>query len=394
MTWQEIAQLDEAYFMRTFGARQGVAFTRGEGAVLYDETGKGYVDFLGGIAVNCLGHNYGPFADAVCAQVRKVIHTSSLYYIEAQAKLAQQIATHTCADRVFFANSGAEANEGAIKLVRKYFYEKGQDRYEIITVSDSFHGRTLATIAATAQSKYQKPFRPMPAGFLHVANNDIEALKSAIGPHTAAILLETIQGEGGVIEASSAYLQAVRALCDEHGLLLVFDEVQTGMGRTGKLMSYEHFGVEPDIFTLAKALGAGIPIGAVCAKAHCCAFAPGDHGSTFGGNPLSCTAGLAVFEALYGGGLLARCAQTGAYFKAQLSALQERHRCITDVRGKGLLLGAQLDASVNGASVVAQLLPRGFLINCAGHNTLRFAPPYVIATEQIDALIHALDDAL
>lgn len=391
-TLAQVQQLDAQYYMNTFGPRNPVLFVRGQGSTLYDETGKAYVDFLGGIAVNALGYGHPALTQAVCEQAQRLMHVSNLFYNEPQALLAEQLISHTALDKIFFCNSGAEANEAAIKLARKYFFEKGEERYEILSAKNSFHGRTLATVAATGQEKYQKPYRPLPTGFVNIPYNDLATAQAAVGPHTCAVLLETIQGEGGVIEADLEYLEGIAQLCREHGLLLIFDEVQTGMGRTGKLFSYEHFGVTPDILTSAKALGGGVPIGAVLAKDEvAAAFHPGDHGTTFGGNPLACAAGLAVMHTLYEGGLLDQCAATGEVFKAKLKQLAAKMPdCITDVRGKGLLLGCELAAHIPGPAVTAQLLKMGFVVNCAGHNTLRLAPPMIITQGEIDALLEAL----
>ncbi|HPD01456.1 MAG TPA: aspartate aminotransferase family protein, partial [Acetivibrio sp.] len=300
MKLNEIVELDKKYFMNTFGNRTPVCFDHGKGINLWDLDGKKYYDFLAGIAVSALGHSHPKLVNAIKEQAEKLIHCSNLYYIENQAKLAKILVENSCASKVFFANSGAEANEGAIKLARIFFKKKGMpEKFEIITLEKSFHGRTLATIAATGQDKYQKPYSPLTPSFLKVPINDLGALEKAINGSTCAVMIEPIQGESGVNLTSIEYMQGVRKLCDEKGILLIFDEVQCGLGRTGKLFAYEHLGIEPDIFTLAKALGGGFPIGALCAKEHVAsAFEPGDHGSTFGGNPLACAAGLAVMEVM------------------------------------------------------------------------------------------------
>jgi len=325
MQLEEIINLDKKYFMNTFGNRTPVCFSHGKGINLWDINGKKYYDFLAGIAVNALGHSHPKLVNAIKQQAEKLIHCSNLYYIESQAKLAEKLVSISCADKVFFANSGAEANEGAIKLARIYFKKKGMpEKYEIITLEKSFHGRTLATIAATGQDKYQKPYCPLTPKFLKVPINDLEALEKAINSSTCAVMIEPIQGESGVNLTSVEYLKGVRKLCDEKGILLIFDEVQCGLGRTGKLFAYEHFGVEPDIFTLAKALGGGFPIGALCAKEHVAsAFEPGDHGSTFGGNPLACTAALAALDVIIEEGLVENSAKMGTYFMSKLSELAE-----------------------------------------------------------------------
>ncbi|MGI6706206.1 MAG: aspartate aminotransferase family protein [Clostridia bacterium] len=392
MDLHEIMEMDNRYYMNTFGNRTPVAFEYGCGSTLYDKENNAYLDFLAGIAVNSLGYNHPAVTEAITAQARKFIHCSNLYYIEAQTKLAQLLVNASCADRVFFANSGAEANEGAIKLARKYFYIQDMNKYEIITAKNSFHGRTLATLAATGQEKYQKPYAPLPRGFVNVAYNDLHAIEEALNDRTCAIMIETIQGEGGVMEASPEYLTGLRKICDREGILLILDEVQTGMGRTGKLFSYEHFDIEPDIFTLAKALGNGVPIGAILAKEKVAsAFMPGDHGSTFGGNPLACAAGIAVTETLLHSSIIEEVERKGCYFKEKLMELKDKYSFVADVRGRGLMLGMELDPSIPGKEIVQKALDMGFLINCAGHNTLRFVPPLIITVEEIDSLIQGLD---
>lgn len=392
---QEIREMDGQYCLQNYGARAPVAFTHGEDCTLYGLDGKPYLDFLGGIAVTALGHGHPAVTQAVVDQAQKLLHCSNLYYIPAQAELAKLLVTHSALQRVFFANSGAEANEGAFKLARKFFYAKDERRYEIITADNSFHGRTLAAVAATGQAKYQAPYRPLTPGFSHVPYNDLSALEAAVTPQTCGVLLETIQGEGGVLEADSQYLQGVDALCKERGLLLILDEVQTGIGRTGKLFSYEHFGIAPDIVTIAKALGNGVPIGAVlCTQRVADAMAAGDHGSTFGGNPLACAAALAVMRTLLETPLLEQATAAGAYFKRRLLELAMAHPCkASSVRGRGLLLGLQLTKKADGKAMAGRMLDEGFLIGCAGHNTLRFAPPLTVSTRHIDALIDALHKA-
>ncbi|SCJ12707.1 Acetylornithine aminotransferase [uncultured Clostridium sp.] len=390
MTVEQIKALDEQYYMHTFGARFPVSFTHGEGCTLYDTNGKSYTDFLAGIATNAFGYANPAIVKTISEQAAKLTHCSSLFYIEPQAELAQLLVENSCADRAFFANSGAEANEGAIKLARRFFSSKGIDRYEIITMQNSFHGRTLATLAATGQEKYQKPFRPMPGGFVHAEYNDLADVKAKITDKTAAIMCETVQGEGGVMPATPEFLQGLRQLCDANGILLIFDEVQTGLGRTGTLFGYQVSGVEPDILTLAKALGGGLPMGAVLAKEPAAsAFQPGDHGTTMGGNPLCCATAITVVQMLLDG-QVEKGAQTGAYFKQKLEALKGQFGFIKDVRGQGLMLGMELDADVPGKEIVAKALEKGFIINCAGHNTLRFVPPLIITQADIDALCDVL----
>ena len=331
---------------------------------------------------------------AIFKQAQDLIHCSNYFYIESQALLAQALCEHSCADRAFFANSGAEANEGALKLARRYFYGKGESRPGVVSTLSSFHGRTFATLAATGQEKYQAPFRPLVPGFVNVPYNDLSAMEAAVNEQTAAVLVECIQGEGGVIPAEKAYLEGLRALCDRTGALLIFDEVQTGMGRTGKLFAHEHYGVEPDIFTAAKALGGGLPIGAVLAKEPFCAFTPGDHGTTFGGNPLCCAAGLYVTNAITAPGFLEAVEQKGAAFLAALKELSAHCPAIADVRGLGLMIGVQLVPTLPVGKVAAALRGRGFLAGTAGQNTLRLVPPLVISENELFSLLPALSEVL
>ncbi len=392
---EDIIALDKKYYMNTFGDRQKVCFERGEGIKLYDTEGKTYYDFLGGIAVNALGHGHKDFIAALKAQLDKVIHTSSLYYIENQACLAERLVKNTCAERVFFANSGAEANEGAFKLAKIYYYKKGVDKTDIITLDHSFHGRTLATVAATGQPKYQKPYKPLTPGFTQVEPNNLDAVKAAVTDKTAAIMIELIQGESGVHPMDKEYVKALRKLCDENDILLIFDEVQTGMGRTGHLFAHELYGVEPDIFTSAKALGGGIPIGAVCAcKKVKDAFEPGDHGTTFGGNPFATAAGLAVFDIFEKEKLVDNAREVGAYLKDKLTALMENSDGkITDVRGAGLLIGIQIKDEI-AKDVFAKLFGKGFLTSLCGGNTIRIAPPLILKKDEADMFVNALADVI
>ncbi len=389
----EIKEIDKKYYMNTFGERLGVMFTHGKGMKLYADDGREFYDFLGGIAVTALGHSHKGFVDALTEQLNKVVHTSSLYYIENQARLAEALVSSTCADKVFFANSGAEANEGAIKLAKIYHYKKGSGRYEVVTLDNSFHGRTLATVAATGQEKYQKPYRPLLPGVVQVAPNDIEAMKAAITDKTCAVMIELIQGESGVHPMDLEYVAELRRICSENDIILIFDEVQTGMGRTGKLFCYENFGIEPDIFTSAKALGNGIPIGAVCAKDFVAsAFSPGDHGTTFGGNPFSTAAGLAVMKAFSDEGLVENSADMGKYFKSELLTLCDKYDCVLEVRGEGLLIGVELREDVAKA-VFTGMFEAGFLTSLC-HSALRLAPPLIISRSDIDKFVTALDNVL
>jgi len=391
---ENIKQLDKKYYMNTFGNRLDVAFEKGEGMKLYADHGRVFNDFLGGIAVTALGHSHKGFTERLKKQLDKVIHTSSLYYIENQAKLAEKLVENTCADKVFFANSGAEANEGAFKLAKIYHYKKNSGRYEVVSLNHSFHGRTLATVAATGQEKYQKPYRPLLPGTVQVEPNDIEALKAAVTDKTCAIMIELIQGEGGVHPMDVEYVKAVRKLCDDNDIILIFDEVQTGMGRTGKLFAYQLYGVEPDIFTSAKALGNGIPIGAVCAKEFVAsAFEPGDHGTTFGGNPFSTAAGLAVFEAFENEKLVENCEEMGSYFKSELEKLQkENSDKVLEIRGAGLLIGIQLKDEI-AKEVFSAMFDKGYLTSLC-YTTLRIAPPLIITKEDIDGFVNTLNSVL
>jgi len=371
-----------------------IVIIKGNGCNLWDTNGKQYTDFVSGIAVCNLGHAHPRVSRALAKQAETLLHVSNLYYTKPQVQLASWLTQNSFADRVFFCNSGAEANEAAIKLARKYFKEKGEsERYRIVTMEQSFHGRTMATLSATGQDKIKKGFEPILEGFDHVSFNDMDALHSKIGPHTCAVLIEPIQGEGGVRCPDDGYLEALRQVCDETGILLIFDEIQTGMGRTGKLFAYEHFGIEPDIMTLAKALGNGLPIGAMLAKeAVADSFGPGAHASTFGGTPIITAASLEVVKVLSEENIIAHCANIGAYFEERLLWLKSRHELIVDVRGKGLLLGMKLE--IEGTPIVDACLAKGFLINCIQEKILRFIPPLTIEKEDIDALVACLDEIL
>lgn len=391
----EVIALDRKYYMNTFGDRLPVCFTDGSGMKLIADNGKEYYDYLGGIAVNALGHGHPRFIGALKNQLDKIIHTSSLYYIENQAKLAKKLVESTCADKVFFANSGAEANEGAFKLAKIYFYKKGIEKNEIITLDKSFHGRTLATVAATGQEKYQKPYKPLTPGFIQVEPNNYEAMEAAVTDKTAAIMIELIQGESGVHPMDEEYVQKLRRLCDEKGILLIFDEVQTGIGRTGHLFAHQMYGVYPDIFTAAKALGGGIPIGAVCATAEVAsAFEPGDHGTTFGGNPFATAAGLAVLNILEDENLIENANKMGTFFKEKLLKLQSKHSDrITEIRSAGLLIGIELKTEIAKA-VFNKLFNDGFLTSLCGGNTIRIAPPLIINKLDIELFVSELDTVL
>jgi acetylornithine aminotransferase len=390
---ETIIQQTDSFVAATY-ARLPVVFERGRGTMLWDTAGRRYIDFLAGIAVCGLGHAHPALQQALAEQAGRLVHVSNLYYTRPQAELAAWLVGHAFADRVFFCNSGTEANEAAIKLARKVFQDRGENgRFRIIAMAQSFHGRTMGSLAATGQDKIKQGFHPLLEGFDFVPFDDFEALRNAVDDSVCAVMLEPLQGEGGVIVPADDYLPNVRALCDETGALLIFDEIQTGMGRTGRLFAYEHSDIAPDIMTLAKALGNGLPIGAMLARESAAqSFGAGAHATTFGGTPLITAGALAVVRTIETEGLVDQAAQTGAYFKQQLAALQQRHTVIEAVRGRGLLLGLKL--SREGASIVEACLQRGFVINCVQGDVLRFAPPLIIGRHEIDALIQCLDEIL
>jgi acetylornithine/N-succinyldiaminopimelate aminotransferase len=396
METRKIIEDADHYLMPTY-SRFPIVLRKGRGVKVWDTNGKEYLDFVGGIAVNVLGHCHPKVVVAIQKQAQRLIHVSNLYHIEPQVRLAKLLVTHSFADKVFFCNSGAEANEAAIKIARKYAKENlGAERYEIISALNSFHGRTITTLTATGQPKFQKGFDPLTPGFKHVPFDDIEALRSAITPKTCAVMLEPIQAEGGVNLPSENYLKQVRELCDEKKLLLIFDEVQTGMGRTGKLFSYEHYGIVPDIMALAKGLGGGVPIGAMLATDKIAtAFQPRTHASTFGGNPLVCAASIATIETLLEDGLiLDQCNRMSKYLLERLNQLTEEFDGkIVDVRGKGLLIAMELMR--DGVPYVLACMERGVLIGLAGAgNVLRFTPPLIVEEKEIDHMIDVLEDVL
>ncbi|MDX8406760.1 MAG: acetylornithine transaminase [Mariprofundaceae bacterium] len=376
--------------MNTY-ARYPLTLVRGEGSRVWDDAGRVYLDFISGIAVNSLGHAHPVLAGAIAEQARTMLHCSNLFHIPKQQQLAARLAALSGLERVFFSNSGAEANEGAIKLARKYFHDQGSKRRGIISATQSFHGRLLSTLTATGQDKVKAGFDPLPPGFSHVPLNDIEALAAAVGDDTAAVLLEPLQGEGGVNLATSDYLQAVRKLCDEHGILLILDEIQTGMGRTGKMFAYEHACIQPDILTLAKGLGGGMPIGALLATEQVAeSFGPGTHGSTFGGNPLSCTAALTVIEVMEKEDLLRNVADRSAQLSRGLNSLCDVFDWINDVRGQGLLIG--LGCSIEVAPIVAACRDAGLLVLPAGPRVLRILPPLNVSAAEIAEALAIFED--
>ncbi|MBS1126406.1 MAG: acetylornithine aminotransferase [Nitrospirae bacterium] len=391
MEMKKLLDDSEHYLMHTYN-RFPVAIRKGRGMKVWGTDGKEYLDFLGGVAVNCLGHCHPKVVIAIQKQAQRLIHISNYFHIESQTKLAKILVENSFADKVFFCNSGAEANEAAIKLARRYFKEvSGKNKFEIITAFNSFHGRTLGTLSATGQEKFKIGFDPLVPGFTHVDFNDIGAIENAITKDTCAVMLEPIQGESGVKIPAPDYLGEVRKLCDRHGILLILDEVQTGMGRTGKLFAYEHSGITPDIMTLAKGLGGGVPIGAMLATdTVAAAFVPGTHGSTFGGNPLACSAAIATIDVLIEDGfILDQCKRMGEYFKKKLEELQKEFpSIIAEVRGVGLLVGMELTR--DGAPIVQACLERGLLINCTAGNILRFMPALIITEKEIDHLVDVL----
>ena len=393
MNNRQIINLTQRYVANTY-ARFPVALVRGKGVRVWDADGKEYLDLVAGIAVNGLGHNHPAVARAIRQQAAKLLHVSNLYHIAPQSELARELCRRSFAQKVFFCNSGAEANEAAIKLARRYGAEWLGGKYEVLSTHNSFHGRTLATLTATGQEKVRAGYDPLPAGFRQVPYNDLRAMEEAIDEKTtAAVLVEPIQGEGGVVVPDKGYLQGLRELCDQREILLIFDEVQSGMGRTGKLFAYEHFGVEPDIMTLAKALGGGLPLGAMLAKEKVArSFVPGAHASTFGGNPLTCSVGLAVLKTLVQGGALKNCVKMGRVLFDGLQALKQRFRFIREVRGKGLLLGMELEQ--DGGKIVEDCLKAGLLINCAAHKVLRFIPPLIIGKKEIGQGLAILEKVL
>ena len=390
---QEIIKKADQVIAKTY-KRFPIVVAKGQGCKLWDTDGKKYTDFVAGIAVCNLGHAHPGVSKALSMQANTLFHVSNLYYTIPQVELASRLTANSFADRVFFCNSGAEANEAAIKLARKYFKEKGESgRYRIISMEHSFHGRTMATLSATGQDKIKQGFEPVLEGFDCVPFNDINALRRKIGPSSCAVLIEPIQGEGGVRCPDPGYLEAVRQVCNETGILLIFDEIQTGIGRTGKFFAYEHFGIAPDIMTLAKALANGLPIGAMLAREEVAdAFGPGSHASTFGGTPVVTAASLEVVRVLSEENIIDHCKNIGGYFKERLSWLKDRHEVIEDVRGIGLLLGMKL--RIQGDQIVALCMEKGFLINCIQGNILRFIPPLIIEKQEIDALVACLDEIL
>ena len=387
--WQE---LEKKLFLKT-GKRAPVTLVRGQGALVWDDQGREYLDFVAGWAVNSLGNCPAVVVEALEKQAKTLIHAADQFYTVPQIELAQLLVEHSCLDRVFFCNSGAEANEGAVKLARRYGKLRLNGAYEVITALNSFHGRTLAMTAATGQSKFHEPYTPMPSGFLNVEYNNIEAIKRATSEKTCAVMLEPIQGEGGVNVPDDDYLQKVQSWCREKGILLILDEVQTGAGRTGTLFAYEQYGVEPDIMTLAKGLGSGVPIGAFLAKEEVSVFSPGEHGSTFGGNPLVCAAAYAALKYVIDHNIPAQAKRIGNYFMTQLEGLKQQFDFITEVRGRGLLIALEFNQEIAEKLLMA-CLDKGLLVNRLKPNAVRFMPPLIITEKEVDKAVAILTDSL
>ncbi|OGO31331.1 MAG: acetylornithine aminotransferase [Chloroflexi bacterium RBG_16_56_11] len=383
-------ELEKKYYMQTI-VRIPLTIVRGEGARVWDDKGREYLDFVGGLAVDSLGHCHPVIVKALEEQARTLIQTSNWYYTVPQVRLAQLLVENSCLDRVFIGNSGLEANEGAIKLARRYGHLKLKGAYEVITMMGSFHGRSLALTAASGQPKMHEPYLPMPAGFVNVANNDIEAVKSATTDRTCAVMMELVQGETGVNMPDKDYPKKVREWCDRKGLLLILDEVQTGIGRLGTLFGYQLYGIEPDIMTLAKGLGGGIPIGAVLAKERAAVFAPGDHNSTFGGNPVTSAAACAVLKYFIDNDVVSRVKKTGQYLMAKLRELKQKHGFITEVRGAGLLVAVEFNAEI-GQKVLMACLEKGLLVNRVKPNAIRLVPPLIIGNEDVDRAVSVLEE--
>ena len=389
MKTKEVIELYDKYVMPTY-KQSPVVLVKGKGIKVWDIEGREYLDFFPGWAVSGLGHCHSRVVNAIKAQSKKIIHIPNNYYNNLQARLARVISERSFGGKVFFCNSGAEANEAAIKFARIY---GGEKRFEIITMEKSFHGRTLAMVAASGQDKIKKGFSPLPAGFRHIRFNDFQVVKDAIGPQTVAIMLEPIQGEGGINVASKDYLTMLRRLCDQKNILLIFDEIQTGMGRTGRMFCYQHYGVIPDLMTLAKTLGGGVPIGALVAGRKIAdTLKPGSHASTFGGNPLVCSASLAAFKAIEKERLLDNVRDMGRYLFEQLNELKKRHSIIKEVRGMGLMIGLELNRE--GTALAEECLKRRLLINCTQGNILRLMPPITVTKKNIDKAMRILDEVL
>ncbi len=387
--WQ---QLENRYLFSTF-KRQPVTLVRGQGVRVWDDDGREYLDFVAGIAAVSLGHCHPTVVSALAEQSSALIHVSNLVYSVPQLRLAQLLVENSCLDRVFLCNSGAEAIEGAVKLARKWGKEKRDGAYEVICTDNAFHGRTLATLTASGTEKYKLPYLPLPPGFVHVPFDDVEAIRKATSAKTCAVLVEPIQGEGGVNVPSDDYLRRLRAWCDEAGILLILDEVQTGIGRTGSLFAYQQYGAEPDIMTLAKGLAGGVPIGALLAKEHCAVFAPGDHGSTFGGNPLCTHVGYSVLKYVIDNDIPGQVAKKGQHLERRLRSLADRHPIVTEVRGRGLLWAIELDGEV-AEQAVGMCREEGLIANNVKPTALRLMPSLVVSEEDLDRAVEIVDKVL
>jgi len=389
---QEVIEIASKYLYGNFN-RVPIVIDHGQGCYVYDLDGNEYLDFVGGIAVNALGHNH-PAVIAALENTKTMLHCSNYYYSESAVLLAQMLCENSCFDKVLFCNSGAEANEALIKLARKYAKDNGHpERYGVLSMINSFHGRTLATAAMTGQEKIQRYFEPMPDGFKYAKFNDIEDVKKNLSDEIAAIIVEPVQGEGGVLPADKQFLQDLRDLCDEKGILLFFDEVQTGCGRLGTLFAYQAFGVEPDAVSMAKSLGSGAPIGAIATKKNCSnVFTPGTHGSTYAGNPLVTSVALAGINEMVNNGLLENCQKMGKYMRSRLEELANKHNCVETVRGMGLINALVLNQDAH--PIVDICFDEGLLLNCTAVSVLRFVPPLIVSEKEIDILIEKLDKAL
>jgi len=390
MKTKQLIENEKKYLMQTY-TRPAMVLDKGEGMKIWDLEGKQYYDFIGGIAVNALGYSHPKLVQAIKNQAEKLIHCSNLYYSEPQIILAQMLVELSCGDKVFFGNSGAEVNEGAIKIAVKYFKDQGKDKHKIIYMKNSFHGRTIGTLAATGKYKYQKDYLPLLPKFKEAIFNDLESVKATVDDQVAAIIVEPIQGEGGINIASKEFIEGLGELCNKKDMLLIFDEIQCGLGRTGKVFAYQYYNVEPDILTLAKSLGGGLPIGALIAKEKVASsFKPGDHGTTFGGNPVACAAANAYLKVLQEENLITKCKEKGEFFKKKLEELKEKYpKFIKEARIIGLMVGLEIEK--DGPEIVKKCLEKGVLINCTAGNVLRFLPPLIVEEKEIDYLIEILD---
>jgi acetylornithine/N-succinyldiaminopimelate aminotransferase len=390
MKTRELIEDEKKYLIQTY-KRPEMVLDRGEGMKVWDLEGRMYYDFIGGIAVNSLGYCHPKIVEAIHEQAKKLIHCSNLFYQAPQIVLAKELVKLSCGDKVFFANSGAEVNEAAIKLAVKYFKDQNREKYKVIYMKNSFHGRTIATLAATGKAKYQKDYLPLLPSFRQAIFNNLNSVKEAYNEQVAAVLVEPVQGEGGIHIATAEFLEGLRDFCNSHGLLLIFDEIQCGLGRTGKMFAYQHYHVEPDMLTIAKPLGGGLPLGAlITTEKVASVFKPGDHGTTFGGNPVACSAAFAFLEFLQQDDLLAVCQKKGQYFRARLEMLKTKYpHSIREIRVIGLMVG--LEVVKDGQEIVKKMVDKGFLINCTAENVLRFLPPLIVQEKEIDYLVDALD---